>query len=264
MKKEKYYKECNEGLHKTLPNNLCLCGCGEYTKSYKSKWVRGHHAKGKPSWNAGKKRPDHSKKLLERAHHFRGKHNLPMHKARRYTIETIKEKYPLFSKLEEMRYEKGSDYKIQVHCKNNKCKNSKENGGWFTPSKHYFSLRIRMIEKFDSDSFYFYCSEECKKECSLFNINSDILARSYFKENKESWYTQEEYITWRKEVFSRANYICEICGEPAENAHHIKPRKLEPFFSLDPDYGLALCKKCHYERAHIDECSTRSLAYKKC
>ena len=35
-------------------------------------------------------------------------------------------------------------------------------------------------------------------------------------------------------------------------------------FSLDPDFGLACCKKCHYKYGHRDECSPIQLAQMIC
>jgi hypothetical protein len=70
---------------------------------------------------------------------------------------------------------------------------------------------------------------------------------------------------WREEVLKRANYKCEYCGKPATIAHHSKSKKLEPFFALDPDYGLACCEKCHYKYGHRDmECTTGYLANIDC
>jgi len=61
--------------------------------------------------------------------------------------------------------------------------------------------------------------------------------------------------------------ICEYgCGKEATDVHHIRPQKLEPFFSLDPDYGLACCEECHYKYGHKtgSECSTGNLAQIAC
>ncbi len=69
-----------------------------------------------------------------------------------------------------MRYKPGSDKNekvIQVHCKNHKCKNLKEQGGWFTLKYYYISNRIWSIET-NQVSNYFYCSDKCKQECSLY------------------------------------------------------------------------------------------------
>ncbi len=73
-------------------------------------------------------------------------------------------------------------------------------------------------------------------------------------------YTEIELQTLNRFVMKRENSLCEYCGERAEHVHHIKPKKLEPFFALDPDYAISVCKKCHYKKGHKDECSTGNLA----
>ena len=176
---------------------------------------------------------------------------------RKYNLNDWKKNHPLLFKVEEI-IDHSELGKIQVHCKNHNCINSKEKNGWFIPSYIQLYERIRAIENpsgFEENNFY--CSSECKKECPLFKKTGIVLSKS-----KESYYTQEEYNLWRQEVLKRAEYKCEFCGEEAEHCHHSRPQKLEPFFSLDPDFGIACCKKCHYEKGHTSgtECSTSKLA----
>ncbi len=186
------------------------------------------------------------------------------------TISKIKERYPTFSKIEELRYNsnKSEEKEIQVHCKNHKCENSKEHDGWFTPSGIQLAERIRNIEKeYGNGGSYFYCSDKCKNECPLYGKRvSQLIKEDQLKAGviKEEYYTEYEYQTYREEVLERSNYKCEYCGDKAEHVHHIKPQKLEPFFSLDPDYGIACCKNCHYEKGHKDECSTGQLSHTIC
>jgi len=177
------------------------------------------------------------------------------------SIDKIKKRYPFFSSIEEMRYNpnKVEEKEIQVHCKNHLCKNSKEQGGWFTPTGNQLYERIRNLEKeYGNEGCYFYCSQECKNICPLYRFNGNELL------NKSLAYTQEEYQTFRQFILKRDDYTCQFCGEKAEHVHHEKPQKLEPFFSLDPDYAWSCCKKCHYEKGHRDECSTGNLANKVC
>jgi len=175
------------------------------------------------------------------------------------TISKIKKKYPIFEKIEEMRYNPDNPKEIQVHCKNHNCLNSKEKGGWFTPDQRQIECRLKSINT-DIGLNYFYCSEECKNECPLFGFRVD----HFLCNVKDLNYTSSEYNIWRNEVLKRANYKCEYCEDEAIDAHHIKPKKIEPFFSLDPDFGIACCKKCHYKYGHKDECSTGKLASKIC
>jgi len=175
------------------------------------------------------------------------------------TIEQVKQKYPLFAKIEEIRYESGKEKEkiIQVHCKNHLCPNSKEQGGWFNPTKSQLNERIRNL---DRDGSYFYCSEECKEICPLFRSRGN----DPFQIKQESLYTSSEYQTFRQQVLKRENYICEYCGKPATDVHHSRPQKLEPGLILDPDFGVACCEKCHYKYGHKDECSTGKLANVVC
>jgi hypothetical protein len=183
--------------------------------------------------------------------------------ASKLTIKQIQKKYPTFSKLEEMRYEPGKEKEkvIQVHCKNNKCKNSKEKGGWFTPIRDNIFGRAIAIETYKgNDMNFIYCSEFCKAECPLYNMNGDP------NRSKQLPYTQEEYKIFRITVLERENYICEYCENSATKVHHSRPQKLEPGFALDPDFGVACCDVCHYKYGHKTgtECSTGNLANKIC
>ncbi len=199
--------------------------------------------------------------IANKGNFFSSSHRKNLSKVNSYTISKIEKKYLTFSKVEEMRYKPDKEKIIQVHCKNNKCSNSKEKGGWFTPTKTQLSERIRQIEN-GYDGSYFYCCDECKQECPLFNMKSDpnkII-------NKEQIYTNQEYNIWRKEVFNRNGYYCEYCDEPANTVHHSRPQKLEPGFALDPDFGVVCCEKCHYKYGHKTgtECSTGNLAKRIC
>ncbi len=178
---------------------------------------------------------------------------------KKLNVEKIKEKYPFFYKIEEIRSNPVDINKVQVHCKNHNCKNSKEQGGWFTPTYIQLYERIRQLEKdYGSGGCYFYCSDECKNSCPLFNLKSDP-----FCTNTTS-HTEYEYQIFREFVLKRDNYKCQYCGKKAEHVHHEKPQKLEPFFALDPDFAWSCCRKCHYEKGHQDECSTGNLAKKIC
>ncbi len=186
------------------------------------------------------------------------------------TYKKLKEKYPLLVKVEELI--EGPNGEILAHCKNSKCKNSKENDGYFEPTIYQLNWRKQGIDK--NDTYYFYCCEECKHECPLYWRSASTL-HNLITEDPEKLYNSSELSIWRKEVFIRQlrknpehieNY-CEICGS-TENlqAHHIQPIKLYPEYALDPENGLVVCEKCHYEKCHKKgtECSTGNLANKIC
>jgi hypothetical protein len=216
--------------------------------------------KGKTAWNKGKTNI-YSKETIEKFKKRSGINHWRYGKF--YTIKDYKKYHPLLSKIEEMRYnpDKLDEKEIQVHCKNHNCSNSKEKGGWFTPSKSQIENRYAFIEK-GYDGSYFYCCDDCKQDCPLFYLRSDPNKQT----NKEQIYTSQEYDTWRNEVLNRADYLCEYCDKKATHVHHSRPQKLEPGFALDPDYGVSCCSKCHYKYGHKTntECSTSNLANKEC
>lgn len=55
------------------------------------------------------------------------------------------------------------------------------------------------------------------------------------------------YKAWRKAVFERDDYTCQMCGKRGVtvNADHIKPFALFPELRLDLGNGRTLCEPCH-------------------
>jgi len=155
---------------------------------------------------------------------------------RRINYDFLVKYHPFFCIIENPIPDKESGL-IKIHCKNSKCKYSKENGNRFVPTLLQIFERIRQLEsKYGNGGSYFYCCEKCKKECALFNLKSDPY------KNNDKLYIPEEYQTFREIVLKRDDYKCIYCGEKAEHVHHTRPQKLEPFFSLDPDFGIFVCK----------------------
>ena len=186
------------------------------------------------AWNKGKLWSDKSK--------------MRMSKSSRLTISQIKNKYSIFSKEEELRYnpDKLEEKEIQVHCKNHNCLNSKEQGGWFTPTYIQLYERIRQLEKeYGNGGCYLYCSDQCKQECPLYYMFDDPFKK------KQLLYTSSEYNFWRSKVIKRDNYECQKCGSKNNlDVHHICPQKTHPHLALDYMNGITLCRKCHYKIGH--------------
>lgn len=57
----------------------------------------------------------------------------------------------------------------------------------------------------------------------------------------------KEYAAWRKSVFERDGYTCQLCHEKGGKlcADHIKPFSLFPALRMDLNNGRTLCFDCH-------------------
>jgi len=216
--------------------------------------------KGQKPWNTNKKWSKEIRQKMSESHLSQ----TPWNKGKRLTTKELKEKHPFAFTIEHIE-DCNEPGKFKVHCKNHNCPNSKEQGGFFiTEFNSQLANRIHALEN-NHDGCYLYCSDECKNSCSIFNKPvHQILSEDRIRDDPEKYYTPEEYSTWRNEVLQRAENECEYCGNLATHAHHSKPQKLEPFFALDPDYGIACCQECHYKYGHTDECSTGRLANAAC
>lgn len=51
---------------------------------------------------------------------------------------------------------------------------------------------------------------------------------------------------WSK-LIQKRDKVCQICGNVAEDSHHIFYKSLYPELSLNLNNGIALCLDCHYE-----------------
>jgi len=224
--------------------------------------------KGKISPNLGKKLSEETKIKISKANIGKIK-TIETRLKMKISIEQIKVRSHLFSKVEEMRYKPGFEKEkiIQVHCKNHLCPNSKEQGGWFTPTGNQLDGRRRALE-YGNEGGYFYCSEKCKQECPLYRVKTSTL----IKQDKirsghleDPWYTSEEYQEWRQHILELDDGLCVYCGQKATIVHHILPQKTHPESALDPTNGLSVCQKCHFKYGHRDSwCNTGKLSTLVC
>lgn len=97
-------------------------------------------------------------------------------------------------------------------------------------------------------TFYYFIPFEIIGNPIVKNNEVIFVSNSYLKKRK----TREErrtpeYYRWRKSVYERNNYTCQICGQRGGelNAHHIKLFSKDIEKRIDINNGITLCKKCH-------------------
>lgn len=67
-------------------------------------------------------------------------------------------------------------------------------------------------------------------------------------QNRQLAYGRYKYRNWRRKVYGRDNYICQLCeNDEGGNfeAHHIFPWREFKQFRYDLNNGITLCKECH-------------------
>lgn len=225
----------------------------EYKSTYSKliiKCPNGHiYTSTRNSWRNGRRCPECYKinNVGKDSNAFKGgvaKRNIPLY-------DTY---HPQISYCEETRRNPKEPILLQVRC--SYCKK------WINPNRHQVINRITALKKIEgATEARFYCNDECRTLCPVYK-KQKYSAKE--KPKKVLLYTSTELQAWSNEVFKRATYKCEYCDAPAEHAHHIQPKKLEPFYALDPDNGIAVCKKCHNKYGHSNKCSTNTLASVVC
>ena len=107
--------------------------------------------------------------------------------------------------------------------------------------------------------------KECGTKLSARNLKTNLCQICYPKTktgknhwnykhgNSKQWrreYNYPKYRSWRKQVLSRDNYICQHCGSNKElHAHHIIEWAKSKELRYDINNGLTLCRNCH-EKHH--------------
>jgi len=99
----------------------------------------------------------------------------------------------------------------------------------------------------------FFCSMKCKK---IYHVGENhpkyIVNRSKIKNVDKSIRWSKDMVLWRKSVYTRDNYMCQICGDNSSknnkvvlNAHHIKRFNDYKLLRFDVNNGITLCELCH-------------------
>ena len=55
---------------------------------------------------------------------------------------------------------------------------------------------------------------------------------------------------WYQIVMEGAGYICEVCGQPANQAHHFFPKSMSAILRHETKNGIPICMGCHFYHHH--------------
>jgi len=143
--------------------------------------------------------------------------------------------------IEEVRRDPENPDYLQVKCTESRCKN------WFVPKTTDVQNRIGVLKGRSKGWCRFYCSKECKQNCSIFG------QRIYPKGFINTDNIRHDQVSWAQLIKERDNFECQRCSS-TENliAHHIEGLNKNPLESADIDLGITLCIDCH-KLAHKDE-----------
>jgi 5-methylcytosine-specific restriction endonuclease McrA len=93
----------------------------------------------------------------------------------------------------------------------------------------------------------------CSKKCQRLNRSNEKnanwshgKARTY-RDLRLNLMSRLEYKNWRKAVYTRDDYTCQMCGKRGGHleADHIKPWAFFPDLRYDINNGRTLCRPCH-------------------
>lgn len=140
-----------------------------------------------------------------------------------------------------------------------KCANC---GKYFIPEHYSTSKRCASLDGLRSGESKLYCSDECKRSCSVYGQKD---YPNGFKTYKNQRPGQAQ---WREMVLERDNHTCQICGKYSPDgkglvAHHMLPVSHNPIESMDIDIGITLCDDCDRMVHKLPGCRPSDLRCKK-
>ena len=154
---------------------------------------------------------------------------------------------------------KGKSGKWKRNKKQNKLMSDKLKGRIFT-KKHLSKLKEALKRRWEFGDLKDRVSLERRKEMERISLIPKEHRLSRKKEKNGNWKggltsqnklirESPKYISWRKAVFQRDNYTCQmpecrIRGVYLE-VHHIKMFEKYPELRFDANNGITLCKECH-------------------
>lgn len=156
------------------------------------------------------------------------------------------------SVFEEIRRDPSNFDLLQVRCFNSKCNE------WFNPTVQMVQERLKSFNGKSVGENHFYCSDNCKLTCSVYNVKPNQIIHPKNKCNHHD-NLQEEL---RKMVLELDNYTCQMCEKSLDEfpeitlvCHHIKPRVTNLILSADIDNCITLCEDCHRKVHSLPGCT---------
>ena len=94
------------------------------------------------------------------------------------------------------------------------------------------------------------CGENCMRRWRSLHFRNENASnwKGGISGERERDMQRLEYVTWRKTVFERDHYTCQLCGDSHGGnlqAHHICSYKDYPTLRYTVENGITLCEKCH-------------------
>lgn len=158
------------------------------------------------------------------------------------------------STFEEIRRDPINLELLQVRCFYSSCRE------WFNPTVGMVQDRLRAFNNIGPEN-HFYCSDECKNNCSVFNKKTD-------NQNKKSQCDRSDNLQseLRDIVLELDNYTCQLCGNSEDETpgielicHHIKPMVTDLMLASDVDNCITLCVNCHKKVHQLPGCQLNEL-----
>ena len=133
-------------------------------------------------------------------------------------------------------------------------------GNWFSPSCNNVKNRLSSINFGSRGENGFYCSDNCKAACPIFN-------QSKYPKGFKKASSREVNPLVRQLCLKRDNWQCQICGATQEDdqlhCHHIEGVAKNPRLGNDVTNCITLCKTCHKQVHKLPGCGYSELKCKK-
>jgi hypothetical protein len=128
-------------------------------------------------------------------------------------------------------------------------------GNYFIPTNREVQNRVQALNGGMTGECRLYCSENCKKQCPIFNKYKYPAGHTPFDKDIRSFPTE-----FRELVLNRDNHLCVICGSDKDLiVHHIDPFAKCKVFENDIDSACTLCAVCNKRVHSLPGCTYRDL-----